>query len=315
MLGIPQIMVRRFDPPAVLRMIEKYRATDMCLVPTMGNALLNTPSVETYNVASVRIIMIGGAASSPALIERLEKIFKAADVYAGYGLTETSPLLTCAREKGLRYATDEERWQRRATTGWAAPGVNMRVVDYKMKDVPRDRTSVGEIVASCDWLMTGYYKEPAATAVVMTGPNGEQGGVPGQPVWFHTGDMAVWDEEGFFLIVDRKKEIIISGGENISSLEIEKHIFAHPSVLECAVVAAPDPQWGEIPVAIVVRKPNERLTAEELLVWLGQRLAKFKLPRRVEFTDEALPKTGTGKIRKMTLREPFSAEHEKRVQG
>ncbi len=315
MLGITQIMVRRFDPAAVLQMIERYRATDMSLVPTMANALLNVPSAETTNLASMRTVMLGGAASSPALVERMEKLFKGADIFAGYGLTETSPVLSSAREKGMSYANDAERSQRRAMTGWSIPGVVLRVVDSQMRDVPRDGKSIGEIIASCDWLMSGYYRDPAGTAMVMTGPNGEQGGVPGQPLWFHTGDMAVWDEESFLLVVDRKKEIIISGGENISSIEIEKHLFAFPGVLECAVIAAPDLQWGEIPVAIIVRKPGESFGAEELLAFLGQRLSRFKLPRRIEFTDEPLPKTGTGKIRKMVLREPFWLDHEKRVQG
>lgn len=315
MLGITQIMVRRFDPASVLETIGKYGATDMSLVPTMANALLNVPSAHRYNVSSMRNVMLGGAAASPALVERMEKLFPTANIFAGYGLSETCPVLTAAKEKGPRQSNDTERWQRRAMTGYPVPGVNLRVVDFQMHDVPQDGQSVGEIVASCDWLMSGYFKEPAATSIVMTGPNGEQGGVNGQPVWFHTGDMAVWDDERCVLIVDRKKEIIISGGENISSLEIEKHIFAFPGVLECAVVAAPDPEWGEIPVAIIVRKPNEKFTAEELLVFLGQRLSRFKLPRQVEFVEGPLPKTGTGKIRKMILREPFWANHERRVQG
>jgi fatty-acyl-CoA synthase len=315
MLGIKQVMVRRFDPAAVLKLIGQERATDMSLVPTMANALLNVPGVEEYDVSSMRTIMIGGAAASPALIQRMEKMFHC-QIFAGYGLTETCPVLTCAQEKsGEPHASDAERWRRRAMTGTPIPGVHLRVVDFRMNDVARDGEAVGEIVASCDWLMSGYYKDEAATRVVMTGPRGEAGGVPGEPVWFHTGDMAVWDEECQVLIVDRKKEIIISGGENISSLEIEKHIFAHPAVLECAVVAAPDPQWGEIPVAIVVLKPDQRLTGGELISFLGGRLGKFKLPRRVEFVPGPLPKTGTGKIRKMTLREPFWAEHAKRVQG
>jgi fatty-acyl-CoA synthase len=132
--------------------------------------------------------------------------------------------------------------------------------------------------------------------------------------WFHTGDMAVWDTEGYLHIVDRKKEIIISGGENISSLEVEREIFAHPAVFECAVVAAPHDQWGEVPAAIVVVKPGQKLTQEELLAFLQQRLGKFKLPRIVEFSNE-LPKTGTGKIRKMVLKEKFWEGKEKRVQG
>jgi len=171
-----------------------------------------------------------------------------------------------------------------------------------MNDVPRDMKSIGEVIAMGDHVMEGYYREPEATAAVMSGP------------WFHTGDMAVWDNEGYLHIVDRKKEIIISGGENISSLEVEREIFAHPAVFECAVVAAPHDQWGEVPAAIVDVKPGEKLTQEELLGFLQQRLGKFKLPRIIEFSNE-LPKTGTGKIRKMVLKEKFWAGKEKRVQG
>jgi fatty-acyl-CoA synthase len=181
--------------------------------------------------------------------------------------------------------------------------MEVRVVDTEMNDVPRDMQTVGEIVTRGDHVMEGYFREPAMTAAVMTGP------------WFHTGDMAVWDEEAFLQIVDRKKEIIISGGENISSIEVEKAIFAHPEVFECAVVAAPDETWGEVPAAIVVRKPESALTSEDLLAFLKMRLGKFKLPRIIIFSSEPLPKTGTGKIRKMVLREQFWQGKAKRVQG
>jgi fatty-acyl-CoA synthase len=187
--------------------------------------------------------------------------------------------------------------------GWSVAGMEVRVVDPNLHDVPRDMQTIGEIVTAGDHVMEGYFREPDVTASVMTGR------------WFHTGDMAVWDEEGFIHIVDRKKEIIISGGENISSLEVEKAIFAHPEVFECAVVSAPDPAWGEVPAAIVVRKPGSTLDSEALLDFLRLRLGKFKLPRLIEFTDEPLPKTGTGKIRKMVLRERFWEGKEKRVQG
>jgi fatty-acyl-CoA synthase len=151
--------------------------------------------------------------------------------------------------------------------------------------------------------MDGYYKEPKATADVL---------IDG---WLHTGDMAVWDEENYIHIVDRKKDIIISGGENISSIEVERAIASHPAVLECAVVAAPDPQWGEIPAAYVVRKPGVPLTQDDLCAHLAGRIAKFKVPRRIEFTDTALPKTGTGKILKRELREIFWDGKNRRVQG
>jgi fatty-acyl-CoA synthase len=135
--------------------------------------------------------------------------------------------------------------------------------------------------------------------------------------WLHTGDMAVWDEDGTIQIVDRKKQVIISGGENISSLEVEAAIFAHPAVLECAVVAAPDSKWGEVPAAIVVLKDNAALTLEDLNGFLQERLSRFKLPRIIEFSIDPLPKTGTGKIRKNELRERFWAatQNVKRVQG
>jgi len=272
-------------------------------VPTMANALLNAPDIGNYDLSSMRNITLGGAASSPELVDRMEKAFHC-DVYGGYGLTETAPLLTSARSKpGLEYKSDADRHRRRSMAGWPVPGVMVRVVDEKMHDVARDMQAIGEVVAAGDHIMEGYFREPDVTASVMTGP------------WFHTGDMAVWDEDGFIHIVDRKKEIIISGGENISSLEVEKAIFAHPEVFECAVVAAPDEKWGEVPVAVVVRKPGSALTSDQLLEFLKLRLGRFKLPRVIDFSEEPLPKTGTGKIRKLILRERFWVGKEKRVQG
>jgi len=303
MLGTKQIMVRRFDPAAVLRLVKEHGATDMALVPTMANALLHCPDLAASDVSSMRNIVLGGAASSPELIERMEKAFHC-DVYAGYGLTETAPLLTTGCSKpGFTYASDADRYCRRAMAGWPVWGVEVRVVDAQMNDVPRDMQTSGEIVTRGDHVMEGYFREPAMTASVMTGP------------WFHTGDMAVWDQESFIQIIDRQKEIIISGGENISSIEVEKAISAHPQVFECAVVAAPDETWGEVPAAIVVRKPETALTSDDLLAFLKIRLGKFKLPRIIIFTSEPLPKTGTGKIRKLVLREQFWQGKAKRVQG
>jgi len=303
MLGVTQVMVRRFDPPLVLSLIEKHRATDMSLVPTMANALLNAPDLRRHDVSSVRRIMIGGAASSPELVERVERAF-GCECVAGYGLTETCPVLTMSRPKDtVAYEDTAARYRRQAMAGWPVPGVDVRVVDLHMNDVPRDSKSVGEVVARGDHIMSGYFRDEAGTRAVMSGE------------WFHTGDMATWDDEGYIHIVDRKKEIIISGGENISSLEVEKAITAHNDVFECAVVAAPDAQWGEVPVAIVVRKPDSAITEQELLAFLSERLGKFKLPRRIEFSEEPLPKTGTGKIRKTLLRERYWEGMARRVHG
>jgi fatty-acyl-CoA synthase len=302
-LGVKQVMLRRFDPATVLRLIQQQKVTDMYLVPTMANALINAPEREQADLTSVRRIFIGGAASSPALVEKVEKNLGGMCL-SGYGLTETSPVLTAALPKrGLHWVSDQERYRRQAMTGWPVIGNEVRVVDRNMNDVPRDMKTIGEIVARGDHIMEGYYNDPVQTAASFTDG------------WFRTGDMAVWDEEGYILIMDRKKEIIVSGGENISSLDIEKAISAHPAVFECAVVAAPDDKWGEVPAAIIVLKPGQELTAEALDTFLGERLARFKLPKHIEFRAEQLPKSGTGKIRKMELKEKYWAGKEKRVQG
>jgi fatty-acyl-CoA synthase len=303
LVGSKQVMVRRFEPTSVFKLIQEHKATDMSLVPTMANALLHAPDRQKWDLSSLRRMMTGGAASSPELVERWEKAFPGCECVAGYGLTETSPVVTTALWKGLSFASDQERWKRQAMTGWAVPGVELRVVDPQMHDVPRDGSTIGEIVIQGDQVMDGYFHEPAATAAAMSG------------TWLRTGDMAVWDEESYVNIVDRKKEIIISGGENISSIEVEAAVNAHPAVMECAVVAAPDQTWGEVPAAIVVLKPESTLDEAGLKEFLKERLSRFKQPRIIEFSQEPLPKTGTGKIRKMVLKEKFWIGKEKRVQG
>ena len=303
MLGTKQIMVRRFDPEHVFGLIERHRATDMCLVPTMANALVNSEARSRFDLSSLRHVNMGGAANSPELVERMERAFPGIECSSGYGLTETSPVITHTEQKIALKLPDADRYTRQSKTGWPLPGVTLRVVDAEMRDVPKDGTSVGEIVAMGDHVMDGYFGDPVGTAAVFDGP------------WLHTGDMAVWEPDNYINIVDRKKQIIISGGENISSIEVENAIAAHPAVLECAVVAAPDERWGEVPAAIVVRKSGEDLTPEILLTYLRERLAKFKLPRIIEFSVEPLPKTGTGKIRKLHLRERFWKDEKTRVNG
>jgi fatty-acyl-CoA synthase len=170
--------------------------------------------------------------------------------------------------------------------------VELRVVDANDKDVPHDGKSIGEIVARSDVVMEGYWGQPQATSEAMRGG------------WFHTGDMATLNEDGYLLVVDRKKEIIVSGGENISSLEVEKALLAHPDVYEVAVVPVPDAKWGEVPKALVVLKPGAKATEAELLEFCRGRIAHYKAPRSVEFFD-SLPKTGTGKILKRELRKKY----------
>jgi fatty-acyl-CoA synthase len=293
MTGVKQVMVRRFEPAGVLRLIQEEGATAMSLVPTMANALLNCAELGKWDVSTMKQIHIGGAAAAPELIAQMEAAFHC-PVMAGYGLTETCPVATSGRTKStVTFANEEARIRYHAMAGWPLPGCEVRVVDLQMREVPRDMQSIGEVVIRGDNVMDGYYKEPEATRNVMTDG------------WLHTGDMGVWDEENVIHIVDRKKDIIISGGENISSIEVEKAISAHPCVLECAVVAAPDPKWGEVPAAVVVAKPGQHLDQDELLKFLATRIAGFKMPRRVEFSPDPLPKTGTGKILKRELREHY----------
>jgi len=301
MNGLKQVMVRRFDPAHVLRLVQEEGATAMSLVPTMANALLHCPALGSFDTSSLQEIHIGGAASAPELIARMETAFRC-KVMAGYGLTETCPVATSARAKcTVRYADEEDRMRHLAMAGWTLPGCEIRVVDLQMRVVPKDMETVGEVVIRGDNVMDRYFKETEATAAVMSGD------------WLHTGDMAVWDRESYIHIVDRKKDIIVSGGENISSIEVEKAICAHPAVMECAVVAAPDPKWGEVPAAVVVVKSGRQLLPEELLAFLSSRLAGFKMPRVIELTTQPLPKTGTGKILKRELREAYWRDKQVRV--
>jgi fatty-acyl-CoA synthase len=203
----------------------------------------------------------------------------------------------------VKYADERDRYRRQAMAGWPLQGTELRVVDAGMHDVPRDMSTIGEVVIFGDNVMDGYYKDPEGTRAVMSGP------------WFHSGDMGVWDTEGFVQIVDRRKDIIISGGENISSIEVENALAAHPSVAEVAVVGAPDAVWGEIPVAFVVTKSDHPCTEKELAAFAATRIAKFKLPKKYVLRTEPLPKGGTGKILKRELREQFWEGKDRRVQG
>jgi fatty-acyl-CoA synthase len=299
-VGGKHVMMRRFDPGEALRLVEAERVTRFFAVPTMLNMILNHPDLGRYDLSSLGMIITGGAPTPPEMIRRAESML-GCQVISGYGLSETSPVLTCALPKVSLADEDEDtRIRRQASTGLPVVGVDLRVVDEEGGEVPRDGMTVGEIVARSNTVMEGYWNDPEGTqAVIRDG-------------WFHTGDMAVVDEEGYVLIVDRKKDIIISGGENISSVEVEKVLFEHPAVLESAVIGVPDEQWGEVPKALVALRPGERADEAELINFCRSRIAAFKAPKSVEFLPE-LPKGGTGKILKARLREPYWSGREKRV--
>jgi fatty-acyl-CoA synthase len=284
-------MVQRFDPPEVFRLIEEEHANFCSLVPAMATALVNCPERMKYDLSSLKRVNLGGAASSPTLVREVEEKL-GCTCFSGYGLTETAPVLTISPMKPGITWEDEQRYVGQAMTGYAIPGVELRVVDANERDVPRDGKAIGEIVARGDGVMEGYFQQPEATAEVMRGG------------WFHTGDMATWNEDGYLLIVDRKKDIIVSGGENISSLEVEKVVYAHPAVLEATVIPVPDTRWGEVPKALVVLKPNQEATEGEIIEHCRARLTHYKCPHSVEFLDK-LPRTGTGKVLKRELRKKY----------
>jgi len=293
LVGGTHVMVHQFVPADVFRLIEREKVTTCSLVPTMANALVNCPDREQYDVSSLRCIMIGGAASAPTLVRDVEEKLGCTCV-SGYGLTETSPVLTISPIKKGVPCDDESRRHRRARTGYAIPGVEIRVVDAEGRDVPRDGETIGEVVARGDVIMDGYWKRPQDSLTAM------QGG------WFHTGDLATIDEDHYVLIVDRKKDIIISGGENISSLEVEKVLVAHAAVYEAVVIPVPHEKWGEVPKALVVQKPGTHVSEQELVEFCRSRLAHYKCPQSVDFLD-SFPKTGTGKILKRELRKLYGA--------
>ena len=291
LLGGKHVMMQRFETKEVFRLIEKERVHSFSLVPIMATALVNCPERPNYNLSSLRRIVIGGAASSPTLIREVEQKL-GCECFSGYGLTETSPSLSISPMKSGLDWDGEQRYVGQSMTGYAFPGVEIRVVDGNDNDVPRDGQSIGEIVARSDGVMEGYWRQPDASAEALRGG------------WFHTGDMATLNEEGYLLIVDRKKDIIVSGGENISSLELEKAILAHPAVLEAGVIPVPDEKWGEVPKALVVLKPNGAATEAELIEFCRAHLSHYKCPRSFEFVT-SLPKTGTGKILKKDLRKKY----------
>ncbi len=293
MIGGRHVMLRKFEPTALMEAVQRYRVTRLLGVPAIFNALVHHHARSDYDLSSLRQVIIGGSTASPALARAIEEGL-GVEAIVGYGLSETTPIVTIALPRDIltEAETPERGLERRAMTGWPIPGVGMRVVDSSGHDVRPDGEQIGEIVVRGNTVMLGYYRDPDATATTI------------RDGWLHTGDMATLDEEGYVLIRDRSKDVIIRGGENISSIDVENAIAAHPAVLECAVVAAPDERFGEVPIALVVLKPGATATARELKAHCRAHLARFKVPADFQFRD-ALPKGGTGKILKTELREPF----------
>jgi fatty-acyl-CoA synthase len=291
-VGGTHVMIHHFNAIEVFRLIEGERVTSCAMVPTMVTALVHSSERKKYDLNSLQLITIGGAASSPALIKEVEEKLGCACI-SGYGLTETCPTLTKSAVKANTPWVGEERYDGQAMTGFAIPGVELHVLDPEGNEVAHDGSAMGEIVARADGVMDGYWRQPEATAAAMEGD------------WFHTGDIATVDSNSYLHIVDRKKDIIVSGGENISSLEVERVLLAHPCVYEAVVIPVPDAKWGEAPKALVVLKLGARTSTAELIEFCRSHLAHYKCPHSIEFL-ESLPRTGTGKLLKRELKQKYA---------
>lgn len=301
-MGGTHVIIKKFEPAVFFDLVERERVTFACMPPTMINMALNHHLDAERSERLPRDVRIGTAGSAPPLatIQGAQERF-GWRVIQIYGLTETSPFMTVSKIKPhMDDWPQDEKLRVQAKTGYPMIGVDVRVVDDEGRDVKPDSGEVGEVITRANVVMGGYWQQPEATAAVI---------VDG---WFHTGDMALIDGEGYIEVVDRKKDLIISGGENISSIEVEGFLYKHPAVLEAAVIAAPDDRWGEVPYAVVVLKEGAQATEAELIEFCREHLAHYKAPKRLDFID-ALPRTATGKIQKNLLRESFWKGQTKRV--
>lgn len=284
------VTLRHVRAELIYPLIAEHRVDHFCAAPIVLNMLANAPAeLKALKRHPVKV-MTAGAAPPAAVLENMEA--QGFLVTHGYGLTETyGPSVFCDWKEEWNAEPAEKRASLASRQGVRGPLLDQLMVAYPqtLEPVPRDGQTIGEIMMRGNVVMKGYLKNPSATAEAFAGG------------WFHSGDLAVWHPDGYVEIKDRSKDIIISGGENISSIEVEDVLYRHPQILEASVVAMPSEKWGETPCAFVTLKPGQTLSAEELIDFCRQRMAHFKVPGRVVFSE--LPKTSTGKVQKFLLRE------------
>jgi fatty-acyl-CoA synthase len=291
------VCLRRVESTRIWELLESEGITHYCGAPTVQIGVVNDP--KAHRLARSVTVTVAGAPPSPTLLGKLKELnFKPVHVY---GLTETyGPHTVCAwhTEWDSLPAEKQAALAARQGQGYALFDL-VRVVDEEMNDVPRDGETLGEVVMVGNNCAKGYFEQPEATAEAFRGG------------WFHSGDIGVWHPDGYIELRDRKKDIIISGGENISTIEVEQCVAKHPAVMECAVVAVPDEKWGERPKAFVTLKPGQQATEKDIIEFCKQHIAHFKAPAAIEFGD--LPKTSTGKVQKFVLRDKEWKGREKRI--
>lgn len=298
MMGVKQVYPGRYVPEHLLELIAQEKVTFSHCVPTILHMLLKSPKVDEVDLSKWKV-MIGGAAMSKALC--LSAMRRGVDIFTGYGMSETCPILTISHlQPGQLALPDEEQAEIRCKTGVPVPLVDLRTVNERMEDVPRDGKAVGEVVVRAPWLTQGYLKDTKTSEKLWAGG------------WLHTSDVAWIDAQGYVKITDRTKDVIKIGGEWISSLELEDVIAAHPAVGEVAVIGMPDEKWGERPLALVVPKPGAlgAVKAREIVRHVVESADRGTIGKQVVLVKvrlvEAIDKTSVGKINKVALREKYS---------
>ena len=299
-VGGTHVCLREVRGDAIWHLIREHRVTHLNGAPTVVTTIMNAPQAGRLDYSL--LITTAGAPPSPATILQMEQMgFRIVHVY---GLTETyGPYSVCQSQPGWSSLEPQERATLQSRQGVSmVQAERLRVVDEHMKDVPDDALTMGEIVLRGNNMMAGYYRDPEGTAEAFSGG------------WFHTGDLGVMHPDGYVELRDRAKDVVISGGENISTIEVEQALMSHPSVLEVAVIGVPDEKWGERPKAFVVLKDSHHVAQSELIAHVRVKIAHYKAPRNVDFLVE-LPKTSTGKIRKFALRDQEWAGKTHHIQG
>jgi long-chain acyl-CoA synthetase len=289
--GASQITIPKFSPQAFCETVAREHVTHTVLVPTMINLLTQFPDARKYDLSSLQVLAYGGSPMAPELVHRTREFLPKVKLIQVYGLSETGFLT------GLQ---DQEHTEDKLTScGRPCPGVDLQVTDTSGK--PVEPGQAGELIARGANVMRGYWNNPEETATAF------------RHGFFRTGDIGRQDATGYFYILDRLKDMIVTGGENVYSGEVEAVIYGNPAVREVAVFGVPDPQWGELVMACVVLKPGTTLTADDLIAFCRRSLASYKLPRRIEFSETDLPKNSSGKILKKTLRERFWMHQQRAV--
>ena len=287
-----QVILPSSSPSDVLDMIEHELVTATLAVPTLLAAVTDEQFARPRDVGSLRLMSHGASPVATEILRRAAKAFPEAELLHLYGTTETSPIATNLPHEELLLGTPEAR-----SCGYPALGVQVRVLDLDGAALPRGE--VGEVVIRGANVTTGYWNKPEETAAAL------------RDGWYHTGDLGYLDHEWRLYLVDRLKDMVVTGGENVYTVEVEDVLYSHPGVAEAAVFGVPDDHWGESLYAVVV--PRGEVTGEELMEYCRERIAGFKIPKHISLSTEPLPKSGAGKVLKRQLREPFWSDHETRI--